>query len=270
MSELAVDDFIWRALAGGVLVALMTAPLGCFVVWQRMAYFGDALSHSALLGVALGLLAGVSLNWSLTAFCMVVALVLVAMQRHPLLAVALSQDTRLGLVAHGGLAAGLVLLAFIDNARFDLHAYLFGDVLTVSAADLGRMAGVLALVAVSITLLWKRLLLITVSEDIARVEGLPVLRLKLVFTLLLALVVASAIQIVGVLLTASLLIVPAAAARTVSDTPEKMAVLAVLAGLFSVAAGIGASLAWDLPAGPAIVLAALAVFIVLQALRRRG
>jgi zinc transport system permease protein len=263
MLEYLSQAFVWRALAGGMLTVLLAAPLGCFVIWQRMAYFGDALAHSALLGVAAGLIMGVNPGWSVLVCCIAVALLLVLMQSHRL-GSELSVDTHLGIVAHAGLAGGLVLLTFADNMRFDLEAYLFGDVLTVTTFDLYRMLIVCVLLALTLFKYWKPLLLLTISEDIAQVEGIPVARLRLTFVLLLAVVVATAIQIVGVLLTASLIIVPAAAARRLSGTPESMAVLSTVIGLLAVIAGVFTSLVWDLPAGPAIVLAALLIFVLAQ------
>ena len=264
MTEYLSEAFVWRALAGGVLVVLMAAPLGCFVIWQRMAYFGDALAHSALLGVAMGLLMGVNPGWSVLACCVIVAFLLVFMQKHYRLGKELSVDTHMGVVAHAGLAGGLVLLSFVDNQRFDLEAYLFGDVLTVMPNDLWRMLTVSVLLAVTLIKLWKPLILLTISEDIAKVEGVSVARLRLIFLLMLAIVVATAIQIVGVLLTASLLIVPAAAARRLSNTPERMVLFATLLGVMAVVTGVLLSLAMDLQAGPAIVLAALVFFVLAQ------
>ena len=268
MIELGLDSFVWRALLGAAMVVLLTAPMGCFVVWQRMAFFGDALAHSALLGVALGLLLGVSLSWSVLIFCVLAALVLVAMQNIKGVGSELSSDTRLGVVAHTGLAGGLVLLAFTANTGFDLNAYLFGDVLTITATDLWRMLLVVIVVLTVISFLWRRLLFITISADLAQVEGVPVNRLRSIFTLLLALVVATAIQVVGVLLTASLLVVPAAAARRLSSTPEQMVAGTLVIGLLSVLVGILSSLQWDLPAGPAIVLVSVFTFILVQLFKR--
>jgi zinc transport system permease protein len=264
MLEYLSQAFVWRALAGGMLTVLLAAPLGCFVIWQRMAYFGDALAHSALLGVAAGLIMGVNPGWSVLVCCIAVALLLVLMQTHRRLGSELSVDTHLGIVAHAGLAGGLVLLTFVDNMRFDLEAYLFGDVLTVTMFDLYRMLIVCVLLAITLFKYWKPLLLLTISEDIARVEAVPVARLRLTFVLLLAIVVATAIQIVGVLLTASLIIVPAAAARRLSATPESMVMISTGIGLLAVITGVFASLVWDLPAGPAIVLAALSIFVLVQ------
>ncbi|MBN1378314.1 MAG: metal ABC transporter permease [Gammaproteobacteria bacterium] len=264
MIEYFSEPFVWRALLGGLLTVLLTTPLGCFVIWQRMAYFGDALAHSALLGVAIGLLMGVNPNWSVLAGCIVVALLLVQMQKHHRLGSELSVDTHLGIVAHAGLAGGLVLLSFVDNIRFDLEAYLFGDVLTVTMPDLWRMLTACVLLALTLFKLWKPLLLLTISEDVARVEGVPVARLRLIFIIMLAIVVAIAIQIVGVLLMGALLIVPAAAARRLSNTPERMVLTGILIGTIAVIAGVFSSLAWDLQTGPAIVLVALSMFVFIQ------
>jgi zinc transport system permease protein len=264
MIEYFAEPFVWRALTGGLLVVLLAAPMGCFVVWQRMAFFGDALAHSALLGVALGLLMGVNPDWSVLVCCLVVALLLVYMRRHRRIGSELGADTHLGIVAHAGLAGGLVLFSFVDNLRFDLEAYLFGDVLTITSPDLWRMLLVASLLVVFLYKSWKPMLLITISQDIARVEGVPVARLRILFMLMLAMVVATAIQVVGVLLTASMLIVPAAAARRWSNTPEQMLSIAALVGVIAVIGGILASLTWDVPAGPAIVLVALLIFVLAQ------
>lgn len=269
MIEALLDDFVLRAAVCAVLIVILAAPMGCLVVWQRMAFFGDALAHSALLGVGLGMLIGVSPGWSVLLFCLLAALALVFLQNLKGVGRELPSDTRLGVIAHTGLAGGLVLLALNTYSGFDLNAYLFGDVLTVSVSDLWRILLVAVLVLSSLFVLWRKLLFITISADIARVEGVAVNRIRTVFTLLLALVVASAIQVVGVLLTASLLVVPAAAARRIAATPEQMAGGALLVGLLAVAIGISSSLQWDLPTGPAIVLASVFLFLLIQLLKRR-
>lgn len=261
MIDYLSEPFVWRALAGGLMVVLLAAPLGCFVVWQRMAYFGDALAHSALLGVAAGLIIGVNPNLSVLVWCAAMAVLLVIMQQRRRVGGELSIDTHLGIIAHAGLASGLVLLGFV-NSRFDLEAYLFGDILTVTAFDLWRMLAICLLLGFVLFKLWKPMLLLTVSEDIARVEGVQVARLRLLFILMLAVVVATTIQIVGVLLTASLLIVPAAAARRLSTTPEQMVLISMVMGLLAVVAGVAISLVWDLQVGPVIVLVALLMFVL--------
>ena len=262
-----MDDFLVRAAIGGIGVAVVTGPLGAFVVWRRMAYFGDALAHSALLGVALGLLIGTDANIAIIAVCIAVALLLVALQRQRYLA----NDTVLGILAHGTLSLGLVVVALQGSVRVDLFALLFGDVLAMTVADLYWIYGG-GLVALALLLwLWRPLLAVTVHEDLARVEGVNVVAVQIGFMVVIALVIAVAIKIVGVLLLTSLLVIPAAAARRVSSTPEMMAVLAAVIGTVSVIGGLSGSLQWDTPAGPTVVLAAVALFllVLLIPVRRR-
>ncbi|MDX9859776.1 MAG: metal ABC transporter permease [Rhodospirillales bacterium] len=251
-----MDDFALRALAAGCGVALVSGPLGCFVVWRRMAFFGGALSHSALLGVALGFLLGIDLTIGTVAVCVAVALLLILLERSP----TLSGDTLLGILAHGALALGLVVLSFLDAVRIDLMGYLFGDILAVTAADIAWIYGAGAVVMAMLALLWKPLLAITVHADLAVVEGVPVTRVRIAFVLLLAVVVALAMKVVGILLVTSLIIIPAAAARRFARTPEQMAGFAAALGCAAVAAGIWGSFAADVPTGPAIVVAACVVF----------
>jgi len=253
-----MDDFLLRALAAGIGVALVAGPLGCFVVWRRMSYFGAALSHSALLGVALGLLLEINPMAGVVAVCLAVALMLAALERDRRFAA----DTLLGILAHGALALGLVAVAFLETVRLDLMGYLFGDILAVTATDLRWIyAGGAACLAV-LAAIWKPLLAMSVQEELAQVEGVAVARIRLLFMLLIAFVIAVAIKVVGVLLIVSLLIIPAAIARRFASTPEQMAVMAALAGCLSVAGGLFASATIDTPAGPSIVVVATALFFL--------
>lgn len=262
-----MDDFVLRALAAGCGIALVAGPLGSFVVWRRMAYFGDTLAHSALLGVALGFLLGVNPLVGVVGVCVALALALVGLQGRR----ALASDTVLGILSHSSLSLGLVAIAFLETLRIDLVAYLFGDILSVTRADLAWIYAGGAAALGGLLLLWRRLLAVTVDEDLARVEGMPVEALRLAFMLLIALVIAAAMKIVGILLITSLLIIPAAAARRFSRTPEAMAALASVFGIAAVLGGLFSSLAWDLPGGPSIVVAAAALFLasVLVPVRNR-
>ncbi|MQP65669.1 zinc ABC transporter permease subunit ZnuB [Niveispirillum sp. SYP-B3756] len=253
-----MDDFLIRAGAAGVGLALLAGPLGCLVVWRRMAYFGDTLAHSALLGVALGFLAGIDLNIGVVAVCLCIAVALTLLQEQRRLA----SDTLLGIVSHSTLSLGLIALAAMQTVRVDLLAYLFGDILAVTPADLIAIWGGGVVVLAVLALVWRRLLALTVDEDLARVEGVPVRWIRLAFTLLIAATIALAMKIVGILLVTSLLIIPAATARRFSRSPEMMAVLAALAGAVSVLGGLAASLYADLPSGPAIVVTAACLFLV--------
>lgn len=253
-----MDDFLFRALLGGIGVALAAGPLGSFVVWRRMAYFGDTLAHSALLGVALGVLLGISETIGVMVLCVLLAVLLVLLERQRLLA----SDTLLGIFAHTALSLGLVALAFLETVRVDLVSYLFGDILAVSTSDLYWIWGGGTLALLLLAWIWRPLLALTVHEELARVEGVPVTRVRLGFMILIALVIAVAMKVVGVLLITSLLIIPAAAVRRFARTPEAMAGLASLAGCIAVALGLWASLRWDTPTGPSIVVAAAALFMV--------
>jgi zinc transport system permease protein len=259
------DDFLWRALAAGAGTALVAGPFGAFVVWRRMAYFGDTLAHASLLGVALGFALHLNLTLGVLAVCAGVGLLLVALQRRK----GLAGDTLLGILSHGALSLGLVTVAFLDTLRVDLVAYLFGDVLAVTPADLaliwgGGLAALLALAA-----LWRPLLAMTVHEELARVEGIRVDAVRTAFVLLLAVVVALMMKVVGILLITALLIIPAAASRRVVRSPEAMAATAALVGCAAVAAGLWGSLRWDTPAGPSIVVAAAGLFALAEAIPRR-
>ena len=247
-----------RALIGGSGVAAVAGPLGAFVVWRRMAFFGSTLSHSALLGVALGFLLGINLNVGIFAVTAVVAVSLVALGRRA----HLSDDTLLGILAHASLALGLIVLASMEAWRVDLMAYLFGDVLAATIGDIALIYGGGAVVIGVLVFLWRPLLSATVHEELAAVEGVPVTAVNLGFMLLLAMVVALAMKIVGILLVTSLIIIPAATARRFSATPEAMAVLAAVIGCLAVAGGLAGSMAFDTPSGPSIVVAAFALFLV--------
>jgi zinc transport system permease protein len=262
-----MDDFILRAVLAGIGVALVAGPMGCFVVWRRMSYFGAALAHSALLGVALGLLLGISPTIGIVAVCVAVALLMAGLDRNRLFAA----DTLLGILAHGTLAAGLIAMTMLQTVRMDLMGYLFGDILAVTRADLFWILGGGALCLAALAALWRPLLAITAHEELARVEGVAVERTRLGFMLLIAFVIAVAMKIVGVLLIVSLLIIPAAAARRFSATPEAMAALAAVFGCLSVAGGLAASARWDAPAGPAIAATATVLFFLsLLPVRRAG
>ncbi|BBK41562.1 zinc transporter [Allostella vacuolata] len=260
-----MDDFLWRALLAGIGVAVMAGPLGCFVVWRRMAYFGDTLAHAALLGVAIGYLLDIELVVGVVATSLALAMLLVAVERRQLV----STDTLLGILAHSGLAIGLVVIAFVETLRVDLMAYLFGDLLAVSMGDLWWIAGAVAIALPALAWAWRPLVAATVSEDLARVEGMAVPVTRILFPALLALVVAVAMKAVGVLLVTALLILPAAAARRLARTPEAMAVLAAVIGIAAVTGGLGMSLTWDTPAGPSAVVVALAIFLFMIGWPRR-
>ena len=253
-----LDDFFIRAVVGGIGVALLAGPLGCFIVWRRLAYFGDTLSHSALLGVAMALLLNMNITLTVFVISVVVSMLLILLQRRA----SLSSDALLGLLAHATLAVGLVVLAFMTWVRVDLMGFLFGDILAISVKDIAIIWGGGLIVLALVSFIWKPLLASTVSYEIAVAEGLRPDLANFLFMVLMAGVIAISMKIVGVLLITALLIIPAATARRFSGNPEIMAVMASVLGAASVWLGLEGSLKWDTPAGPSIVVAALAFFII--------
>lgn len=252
-------DFLIYALVAGICVALVAGPLGSFVVWRRMAYFGDTLAHSALLGIALGFIFDLNLSLAVVLCCVLISIALLALQKKNWIAT----DTLLGIMAHSSLSLGLVAVALLDNLRIDLQAYLFGDLLAVTPADMiGILIGTVVVLTLTV-IMWRPLLAITINEELAQVEGIAVNRYKLALMLLIAMVIAGAMKLVGVLLITSLLIMPAAAARRLANTPEQMAVYASLIGSLAVMGGIWLSWTVDTPAGPSIVVTALALFLLI-------
>ena len=252
-----LDDFFWRSLLAGAGVALVAGPLGCFVVWRRMAYFGDTMAHSSLLGIALGFLLGIDLMLGVFAVALVVALLLFAFQRQRQLA----SDAVLGTLSHASLSLGMLVISLMTWVRVDLMSYLFGDILAVDVKDLLWIYGGGGVALGVLLWIWRPLLAVTVDEALAQAEGIPTLRLQLVFMLLIAGLIALAMKIVGILLITSLLIIPATAARRYSRTPEQMAMGAALVGVASVGLGLTTSLHFDTPSGPSIVVAAVLFFL---------
>ena len=255
-----LDDFFARALVAGIGLAITTGPLGCFIVWRRMAYFGDTMAHSALLGVALAFLLDINLMLGVFLVAVAASMALLVLQRRR----ALSTDALLGILSHSTLALGLVMVSFMTWIRVDLMGFLFGDILAVSRVDIALIYAGGVLVLAVMAWLWRPLLAATVNEELAQAEGMAPQHSRIVFMLLMALVIAIAMKIVGILLITALLIIPAAAARRLSGTPEMMAVLASLAGVAAVVGGLYGSLHFDTPSGPSIVVAALVLFLLAQ------
>ncbi|MEG3079892.1 metal ABC transporter permease [Halomonas sp. 5021] len=252
-----LDDFMWRATLAGLFVALAAAPLGCFVVWRRMAYFGDATSHAAILGVALALL----LNISIFAGVLMIALTMAACVTL-LSGRGYAMDTLLGVMAHSALAIGLVAVSFISGVRVNLNAYLFGDILAVGKDDLWVIGGGTLMVLALLGWRWSALLTATLSDELAHASGIQPRREQLVLTLSLAMVVAVALKVVGALLIAALLIIPAATARPFCRTPEIMALVAAGIASLAVTSGLKAAYLFDTPTGPTIVTLAAGFFLL--------
>ncbi|QUJ77355.1 metal ABC transporter permease [Sulfitobacter albidus] len=258
-----IDAFLIRAALAGLGVALAAAPLGCFVVWRRMAYFGDATSHAAILGVALALAVDLPVMGGVLAVALAMALILTRLSSR-----GIGADALLGVLAHSALALGLMAVALIDGVRVDIESYLFGEILAVTAQDLALIWTGAALVLALLGWRWQALLTATLSPDLAQASGLSPRREQLILTVALAVVVAVALKVVGALLIAAMLIIPAAAARPLARTPEGMAITAALLGALSVLGGLTAAFVIDTPAGPSIVSVAAVLFAITQMVRR--
>ena len=264
-----MDELLLRASLAAAALGLATGPIGCFILWRRMAYLGSSLAEMALLGVALGLLLSVSPLLGVLAVSLIAALLLarpweMSLRGHGTREGLIPTDTRIGLVGHAGLALGFIVLASMETVRADLLGYLFGDVLALDYFDVGLVALVAVLALGLLAAIWKPLLTDSVSADILAAEhgAMKGPRARSILLMLVAALIAFGLQIVGALLIVALLIIPAAAARPLARSPEGMAVLAALIGAAAAPLGIFGAFAVDAPAGPAIVLAAAALFVV--------
>ena len=252
------DDFFIRALVAGIGVAFVTGPLGCFVIWRRLSYFGDTLAHSALLGVTLAFTMEFNIALSVFIISSLIALILIQLQKKT----NLPGDALLGLLAHSSLAVGLVVIGFLTFIRFDIMGLLFGDILAVTVDDLTIIWVGGALILMILKIIWKPLFASTVNYELAEAEGLNPDKAKAIFTILMAAIIAISIKMVGLLLITGMLIIPAAMARNISDSPQKMVLFSIIGGLLSVVIGLFSSLEFNTPSGPSIIAAALLLFII--------
>ena len=250
-----MDDFILHAVIAGMMITTIAGVIGCFIVWRRMAYFGDSLAHSALLGIAIGLISGLSMMISILLISLIFAGLLLWLQHRRIMAT----DALLGILAHGALSTAIVVMAYAE-IPVDLHSLLFGDILTVTINDLWLIAGGGLVILSLIIVYWQPLLLMTINQDLARAEGVNTLVLHILFLAIISITVALSVRMVGVLLITSMLIIPAATARQFAQTPVSMAITAVMTGLISVWLGMALSLHANTPTGPSMVLCLAALF----------
>jgi zinc transport system permease protein len=251
------DPFIIRGILAGIAVALISGLVGCFVVWRRMSYYGESIAHSSLLGVGLGIVMGIGINLGVISTCLLSGFLFLWLQQSKVL----SSDTLLGVLAHLALSVGVIVIS-MNRVKIDIHSFLFGDILTVTQNDLWGMYLAVLVVVIIICLNWSSLLLVTIDEDLAKAEGVNPLFINLLLTSILTIVVAVSIQIIGLLLITSMLIIPAAASRRLVNSPETMAVVATVIGILSVIIGIFLSVEIDAPSGPSIVVVSAVLFFL--------
>ncbi|MDO4431361.1 MAG: zinc ABC transporter permease subunit ZnuB [Lonepinella koalarum] len=249
-------DIIFPAWLAGILLSLITAPLGAFVVWRKMAYFGDTLAHSALLGVALGIFLNINPYLAILILTIILAVAMVWLESKTQFSV----DTLLGIIAHSCLSLGVVTVGLLENVRVDLMGYLFGDLLAVNMQDVFYISIGIALVLTALWRFWTPLISITVSPELAQVEGINIRRMRFLLMILTALTIALSMKFVGALIITSLLIIPAATARRFASTPENMAIIGVLISMIAVSLGLALSALYNTAAGPSVVIAASLLF----------
>jgi zinc transport system permease protein len=255
------EPFLIRALMAGLGLAFIAAPLGCFVVWRRMAYFGETVAQAGLMGVALGALFSLNVTASVLAVTLAISLLLLVLSRQDLVPF----DSLLGVLAHATLAIGVIAAYLVRGPQVDLMSFLFGDIFAITIQDIRWIyfGGFVAFVA--LLWIWRPLMSVAVHEDLAAAEGVPVDLVKTIFVLILALVVAISMKIVGALLTIAFLIIPAAAARPLSETPEQMAFFATIFAMLAVVLGLFVSVSMDAPGGPSIVVVLSMTFAISMA-----
>jgi zinc transport system permease protein len=258
-------EFLLPSIFAGIGIAVLAGPLGSFIVWRKMAYFGDTLAHASLMGLALGFLLDININVALICCSLILAGVLVLFQRQTIIAT----DTLLGILAHSSLSIGLIAVSFLDDVRIDLMSYLFGDLLSVTPQDLIFIwIGVFIILGL-LYFLWHPLLSSSVNEELATVEGVNVERMRILLMLMIGVVIAIGMKFVGALIMTSLLIIPAATGRRLASSPEKMAIYASLIGILSVLSGLALSWNFDTPAGPSVVISASSLFLLSQLYKTR-
>ena len=259
-----IDSFILNALIAGICVSIIAGGLGCFIVWRKMAYFGDSLSHSSLFGIAIGIVLGFNSTIGTFITCLIFATLLTFLQNKKIL----SNDTLLGILAHASLSIGIIAIS-LSNQYINLDAYLFGDILTVTKEETLWFISAAIFVSCMLFLIWEKLVLITINENIAIAEKINIKLIQSLFLVLLVIFVATCVRIVGILLITSMLIIPAAAARQISRSPGKMAIVSGLLGIISILVGVYLSIIADIPTGPSIIFVLTAIFtLILLSIRR--
>lgn len=259
-----IDIFFFQSLLAGIGLSFITSPMGCFLVWRRMSFFGDALSHSALLGVALGLIFNINVHLGIFIVCLAVALILVFVDDRA----DLPSDTWLSMTSYTALALGIVLMNKMPSIKVDPASYLFGDILALQNQDFFWIFGCAILVSLFIYRYWQPLLLLTFDEGLAQAEGMPLARLKLGFMLILALTVAVSLKFIGVLLVPALLVIPPATAKQHAKNPEQMVFYALSFTLAGISGGLFLSLVFNIATGASIILACLSLFVLSQVFKK--
>ena len=252
-----IDIFLINAIIGGLGIAAIAGLLGSFVLWKNMAYFGDALSHSALLGITIGMLFHFNLTASVILIASIFALAFSSNKTR------YSSDSILGILSYSSLSLAIILASY-SKIKIDLMSYLFGDILAINISDIYCLIIAAIIISLWIYYNWSKLVLLSISPELLQTEGGNIQLLKLGFSLVLALFVAISFKIVGVLLITAMLIIPPATALPISRSPLQMVIYAMVSGCLAVIIGIIVAISFDLPTGPSIILSSFAFFLMLN------
>ena len=256
MMEFLSYGFIQRALLTGSLLGATCAVLAVFVVLRRMAFIGVGISHAALGGVALGLLAGVSPVAAAGGFSVGVAWVIGWITRRG----EVSEDTAIGIFFPTAMALGVALISLSGSYRQDLLGYLFGNILSVGPGDLWFLLGLSGVSLGILALFFKEFLFLGVDEEAAKAAGLPAAFLNYLLLSILAVTIVAAMKLVGIILVSAFLVIPAATGQTLARSVRGMVLISVASALVSVFMGLWLSWLWNLPSGASIVLFAAVLF----------
>ena len=258
------DDFLVRSVLAGLIMILIAAPMGCLIVWQRLAFLGDTLGHAAVLGVGIGLMLEVK---PIFGVLLIVVLLVVSLSRVSSFNNALTETT-LAIIAHTGLAGGIILLGFVSDRSINLEAILFGDLLAISLDDLKALFFTTLILLAGLVIHWRSFVALSVSREIAQAEGIEVKKTQFLMYTMIALLVAVMIKVMGVLLIAAMLVIPTTSARLFSRGPEQMVVLSGFFGLGALFGGLAGSFHLDWQTGPSIVVCATLLLLASLVVRR--
>ena len=259
-----LDDFLVRSVIAGLIMVVIAAPMGCLMVWQRLAFLSDTLGHAAVMGVGLGLLLEVTPVFGVLA---VALLIVFSLNRVNSFNSALSETT-LAIISHTGLAGGIILVGLLPAQSVNLEAILFGDLLATTSADLTRLLITTVVLLLLLLHHWRSFVAVSVSREIAQAEGIEVRKVQFLMYIMIALLVAVMMKVMGVLLIAAMLVIPTTSARLFSRSPEQMVAVSALYGLGALAGGIGSSFQFDWQTGPAIVVSATMLLLITLAITR--
>jgi zinc transport system permease protein len=221
-----LEAFLIKPFFAIILITISCSLFGVFVLWKKLSYFGDALSHSILLGLVIGTVFKTDHIFTLIIFAVIFALLVGLISRNRYF----SKDTIIMIVSYFCISLA-VIFSNIWLKDFDFQSYIFGDILTVSYLEIKLLSLVMFLSVIYMIFAFKKILLININSDLAKIAGIKTEFWNLSFLVLLALVIAVSIQIVGVFLMTALLILPAAIARIFSNSAQKMMIFSLLFGI---------------------------------------